>query len=382
MLNSKRSRLEDLNRDELLAKLKAQGTVHELDISARHRSGEVRQFQISAETIEINNQPHLLSVFRDVTEEKKLADKIRRLSLSVEYSPVTVMITNKDSVIEYVNKKFTELTGYTEEDVIGHHPGILFAEKKSKEAFTDLRKNLLEGKAWREEILNKKKNGELYWAEHTIYPILDEDGNITYVVSYHEDITERKKQSEQLTYQASHDLLTGLINRREFERRLDRIFTTTKLDNSQHVFCFLDLDKFKIINDTCGHVAGDELLRQIGMLLRNLIRTRDTVARLGGDEFGILMEHCRLEKAQQVAENIRAAIEDFQFNWEGETFSIGVSIGITSITADKQDVIELQKQADEACYAAKEAGRNQVFIYSDNAVFSAGNEVSDNQNIR
>ncbi len=113
-----------------------------------------------------------------------------------------------------------------------------------------------------------------------------------------------------------------------------------------------------------------------------MIRKRDTVARLGGDEFGILMEHCLLEKALQVAENIRTAIEDFQFEWEGNTYSIGVSVGLTSITADKQDVTEIQKQADEACYAAKEAGRNQVFIYSDNAVFSAGKVDSDNQNIR
>lgn len=177
------------------------------------------------------------------------------------------------------------------------------------------------------------------------------------------DITARKKNEEKLSYQATHDALTGLINRVEFEQRTNRLLSTIEKDEAEHAMCFLDLDQFKVINDTCGHLAGDELLRQLGMLLHNTVREQDTLARLGGDEFGVLMEHCPVDQAQRVAEAILDAINGFQFFWEGETFRIGVSIGLISITKATGNYTDLFKQADAACYLAKEFGRNRIHIY-------------------
>jgi diguanylate cyclase (GGDEF)-like protein len=178
-----------------------------------------------------------------------------------------------------------------------------------------------------------------------------------------EDITETRKLSEQLEYQASHDPLTKLLNRREFDHRLQRVLDTARIEGTEHALCYLDLDQFKIVNDTCGHAAGDELLRQLGDLLSNSFRRRDTLARLGGDEFGILMEHCSLQQAQHVAENVRKEIEAYRFAWDTRVFSVGVSIGLVPISNTGLNSIDVLKQADAACYAAKDAGRNRIHTY-------------------
>ncbi len=177
------------------------------------------------------------------------------------------------------------------------------------------------------------------------------------------DITERKLAQEKLSYQASHDALTGLINRFEFEKRTQRLLATIMHDKSEHAMCFLDLDQFKVINDTCGHVAGDELLRQLGRLLQNTVRDRDTLARLGGDEFGVLMEHCPLEQANRVAGAMLKAIQEYQFFWEGEVYRIGASLGLVAIIEATGSFTELFKQADVACYLAKDLGRNRIYAY-------------------
>ena len=176
--------------------------------------------------------------------------------------------------------------------------------------------------------------------------------------------TSKSKQAERkLSHQACHDPLTGLNNRYEFERRVARLLATVKEDKSEHAICFMDLDQFKIINDTCGHTAGDELLRQLSSVLINAVRHRDTLARLGGDEFGVLIEHCSIDDAYRVAKSLKKAIQNFQFSWEGKLFKIGVSIGLTAITDDKISLTELLKQADASCYMAKDKGRNRIHIY-------------------
>ena len=178
-----------------------------------------------------------------------------------------------------------------------------------------------------------------------------------------EDITEAYKLSQQLSYQASHDVLTGLVNRREFEIRLEVLLHENKGSGEEHALCYLDLDQFKIINDTCGHLAGDELLRQLGELLQTKVRKKDTLARLGGDEFGVLMENCSLEQAQHVAQNLRELVEGFQFVWIDKRFSIGISIGLVPIDDRGGDATDILSAADAACYAAKDAGRNRIHVY-------------------
>ncbi len=173
------------------------------------------------------------------------------------------------------------------------------------------------------------------------------------------------KLKEKLNFQATHDELTRLVNRREFERRVDHLLSTIPIEQGKHVLCFMDLDQFKIVNDTCGHDAGDHLLRQISAVLQETIRKRDTLARLGGDEFAILFEHCSLEDAYRVTASILNAVQDFQFLWDGRSFKLGVSIGLVAFSDPSPKMSELLKAADSACYLAKDAGRNRIHIYRD-----------------
>ena len=176
-----------------------------------------------------------------------------------------------------------------------------------------------------------RKDGSSFPAEYSSYPIR-EGGRISGAVLVFRDVTEAQAMAQQLSHQATHDLLTGLVNRREFERRLTRVLANVRADQVEGALCYLDLDQFKVVNDTCGHAAGDELLHQISALLQEKMRHRDTLARLGGDEFGILLEHCPLDQALRIANELREVVQDFRFVWQGRTFSVGASIGVVALT--------------------------------------------------
>ncbi len=208
-----------------------------------------------------------------------------------------------------------------------------------------------------------RDDGQVRYIHEVADGILDADGNLVQMAGVLHDITERKQVEDTLAHQATHDALTGLINRDGFERRLARVLETTRTSQDEHALCYLDLDQFKVINDTCGHMAGDELLRQLGYLLSATVRKRDTLARLGGDEFGVLMEHCSLRQAHQVANKIRSEVAEFRFAWATQTFRIGVSIGLVPITETSESVTTLLSAADSACYMAKDEGRNRVHVY-------------------
>jgi len=166
-----------------------------------------------------------------------------------------------------------------------------------------------------------------------------------------------------LIYQASHDALTGLINRREFEQRLERTLQSAIQQGREHALCYMDLDQFKVINDTCGHAAGDELLRQLALLLKGNLRERDTLARLGGDEFALLLENCSIADALEVADTFRAEVQRFRFKWGERIFAVGMSVGMAAITRDSGTTASLLSAADAACYVAKDRGRNQIHLY-------------------
>jgi len=184
--------------------------------------------------------------------------------------------------------------------------------------------------------------------------------NEGYVNFYGKDITDSERMKKEIAYQASHDSLTGLNNRREFENRLRQLLHSTQQEKIEHALLYMDLDQFKVVNDTCGHAAGDRLLKQISSLMLRKIRSSDTLARLGGDEFGIILTSCSQKKASQIANNILQLIKDFHFVWQGKNFQIGVSIGVVSITPESGSLSELLSAADSACYIAKESGRNRV----------------------
>ena len=178
----------------------------------------------------------------------------------------------------------------------------------------------------------------------------------------HTVIVRISEKNRQLAYQATHDPLTGLINRREFEIRVERAIAHARAQAATHALLYLDLDQFKIVNDTCGHAAGDELLQQLAQILLSTVRHRDTLSRLGGDEFGMLLENCPLDKAVEIANNLLKSIEGYQFTWSESTFTLGISIGIVPIDRSTTDIASAMSAADSACYIAKESGRNQVQI--------------------
>jgi len=215
---------------------------------------------------------------------------------------------------------------------------------------------------YKQELRQICHNGKIIWVRATARLVENEyrQGGLLLVG---EDITEARLLSESIAYQASHDALTGLANRSQFDSYIKQAVALAYADNSEHVLCYLDLDQFKVVNDTCGHLAGDELLRQLGDLLRTHIRKQDFVARLGGDEFGVLMIKCSLNEAFLACENLRDLVKDFRFVWEDRSFTLGVSIGISAINGSSGNAVNLLKEADSACYVAKDNGRNRVHVF-------------------
>lgn len=206
-------------------------------------------------------------------------------------------------------------------------------------------------------------NGGLVSVDVTVSELLDEDGAVIGWVMVLRDVSLERQLTNELVYQASHDMLTGLVNRSEFENKLKEALETSRQQDSQHALLYMDMDQFKLVNDTCGHTAGDDLLKQVAKMLNLQMRKRDLVARLGGDEFGVLLFSCNQDKAQEVAERIRKSLNDFHFSWEGKYFDVSASIGLVMINRDSSSLTDLLSCADLACYAAKDAGRNMVHCY-------------------
>lgn len=207
--------------------------------------------------------------------------------------------------------------------------------------------------------------GEPRWVEVSMNRVRLETGKL--VIGILRDITERRMLQTRLHHHASHDDLTGLMNRREFQQRLHALVETTQSDPSQHALVYIDLDQFKVVNDTCGHLAGDELLRQLSKRFLRQIRSRDVIARLGGDEFGLLLHNLPAETAMQVAATLCEAMAKYRFVWGGRSFEITASIGVCAINSDTHSAEEALSSADAACYVAKDLGRNRVQLYFDGA---------------
>lgn len=225
-------------------------------------------------------------------------------------------------------------------------------------------------------LLRSRDDGE-YGIEHTVSPIRDAAGEVQGAVMVFRDVTEQRRLSGEMQYRATHDALTGLVNRGEFEARLRRLLEQAHADGSTHALMYIDLDQFKIVNDACGHAAGDQLLRQVARLLAETVRQRDTLARLGGDEFAVLLERCTPVQAQRVAQQICDQMEDFRFLHDEQRFRVGASIGLVPVDTRFGDGQAVLKAADGACYAAKEAGRNRVHLWedSDEAILSRQGEM-------
>lgn len=221
------------------------------------------------------------------------------------------------------------------------------------------------------ELVLKRKDGSKIVVLENSRAVRDAEGTVLFYEGTLTDITAAHELSQQLSYDASHDPLTGLINRREFELRLQRAIEMSQATEKTHAVCYMDLDRFKAVNDTCGHVAGDELLRQLGQRLQQKVRSNDVVARLGGDEFGVLLNNCGPDDAMHVAEGLLKAVDEFQFVWGEKSFSLGVSIGVVTINPQFKRLVQVMNAADTACYAAKDSGRNRIVVYREDEALLA-----------
>ncbi len=277
-----------------------------------------------------------------------------------------VITTDSDDRIQYMNPVAEQLTGWRITEVRGQHIDevINLLDEKTKRSVRDITQR--SGAAPFEDgsnLLLVRQDGRTISVYHRVSPLLDRDGTESGAAIVIRDVSRERELEQELSYQASHDSLTGLFNRRMFEHKLQRLLDSISGDSSEHALCYMDLDQFKVINDTCGHLAGDELLRQLGRMLIKQVRKRDTIARLGGDEFGVLIEYCNLDEARAVAEALRIAVEEFRFVYDGKSFNLGVSIGLVPIDAASASIADVLSAADGACYTAKEKGRNRIHVF-------------------
>ncbi|MCU7807603.1 MAG: EAL domain-containing protein [Candidatus Thiodiazotropha sp. (ex Semelilucina semeliformis)] len=304
-------------------------------------------------------------VFTDITDHKQRDVQIRTLSQAVEQSPVSVIVTDPDGVIEYVNSSFEVTTGYQLSEVKGKKSKFLESANLSKEVYLELWQAIGNGKSWQGEYQNRKKNGGIFWEHANISPVLDESGTVCHLVSINEDITLRKQQEEHILHQANFDALTGLSNRFLALDRLSQLVSEAKRNRECVAVLFLDLDDFKKINDTMGHEAGDKLLIEAATRLRSVVRASDTVGRLGGDEFIVLLSGITDgTDAIPVSENILARFRD-TFSIDGRELVLTTSIGIAAYPVDGNCASELLRNADSAMYHSKEHGRNTYSFFTD-----------------
>lgn len=307
----------------------------------------------------------------DLTELKESEAALRVHAQAFEQNPASIVITDNAGRIEYVNPKFTNLTGYTLEEARGQSPGILKSGHTSAEEYRQLWQTLLKGEVWTGEFHNRKKNGEYYWENAVISPIRTEDGTIIHFLAVKEDITARKEAEHRLAasendrrYQAQHDTLTGLPNRRLFQDRFRQALQRAHRNASHLALLFLDLDRFKNINDSVGHETGDRILHEVARRLQLMTRQTDTLARFGGDEFALLLETTTDPKSSSlVARKILEELAQPILVAEQE-FYLTTSIGLALFPSDGTDLESLLKAAEAAMYRAKDQGKNTYQFYT------------------
>ncbi len=339
--------------EELLARIETHLSIQQLQHNLSQKNAQLVQ------QIEKNERIQEALFF-----EKELAQ------VTLKSIGDAVITTNADGYITSLNPIAESLTGWTQTEAQGTH---LFEVFKIVNEFTgNPVENPIVQALDQIKIINLAqntnlitRNGSLFPIDDSAAPIQDRQGNVLGAVIIFRDITATRDLTRQLSWQASHDSLTGLMNRLGFEQKLEEILAIDNEGYQHHVLCYLDLDQFKVVNDTCGHLAGDELLRQVARLLQQQVREADIFARLGGDEFAFLLYQCPLEKAIEIAEMSRDVIENLRFSWDKQVFRISVSIGVVAIAPEMMDKNTLFGIADAACYAAKDRGRNCVQVYQD-----------------
>ena len=333
--------------------------VRAFGLAERNTTGEVVRFQ---------------GAYQDISERKlseiALAESHESLRVTLMSIGDAVITTDPDGFVEWMNPVSERLTGWTAEQARGRPLQQVFHivnEETRLPTENPVATCLAQGKVvgLANHTLLLSQNGEEYGIEDSAAPIRDEAGTVLGVVLVFHNVTEQRRLSNEMTYRASHDDLTDLFNRTEFESRLGKLLQQSHENKSRHAMMFIDLDEFKLVNDACGHSVGDQLLQQVSKLLRDSVRAHDTVARLGGDEFGVLLDHCSIDQAQRIAQQICDRMEEHRFQHDEHRFRIGTSIGLVPVDISLETTAAVMQAADTSCYAAKEAGRNRFHTWFD-----------------
>jgi diguanylate cyclase (GGDEF)-like protein/PAS domain S-box-containing protein len=300
--------------------------------------------------------------------EAELALEKERLHVTLQSIADGVISTDHEGRITFINKAAEKMTGWSVEAALGQLIDTVFdsrLEDQPDKPAGLMAQCLGTGRVYHATSysLLKNNNGQSRYIREIASPILGERGAVIGAVMVFRDATKRRELMRELEHSATHDPLTDLENRTSFERRLEKSLEMAKDNKSQHALCLIDLDHFKAVNDEAGHSAGDALLKKIAELLQSSCRDSDCVARLGGDEFGLILNECSLKMARNITHKIVRRVAALQFEWQGETFPVGASIGITAIDGSVTSATELYRNADNACYAAKRNGRSCVVVF-------------------
>jgi diguanylate cyclase (GGDEF)-like protein/PAS domain S-box-containing protein len=353
----------------------ASGRPLNIEFRVRWSDASVRRLKAAANVHQGPGGPkRMVGVCWDVTELHELGVALARQNELMRVTMASigdaVLTTDEQGRVTWLNPVAERMTGWTSTEAVGRASGQVLhlvhqTTREPAESPIDacLRSQDTAGMAHQTVLI--ARSGVEYGIEDSASPIRAADGAILGSVLVFHDVTEQRRISGEMTYRATHDALTGLVNRAEFESRLKRVLEVAHQRDSQHALFYIDLDQFKLVNDACGHSVGDQLLQQISKLLTEIVRSRDTLARLGGDEFAVILEHCEVEQAQRVAQAICDRMDDFRFIHDERRFRIGASIGLVPIDSRWATTSAAMQAADASCYAAKEAGRNRVHVWFD-----------------
>ncbi|TCV87340.1 EAL domain-containing protein [Sulfurirhabdus autotrophica] len=350
-----------------------------LSIVAEEITGLKSDLQIiplirNAVVLDRDTEPLIIEAFIDLTEHKQTQETLNRLSefnrLLVDSSGEGIFSVDVDLHCTFANQAAASILGYKSEDLIGQHIHTLFHSKQEDGNLLPIEdipiyKVISSGLGMEANEVFWNRNGHAIPVQYQCNPI-HESGSVSGAVVVFRNVSEARATAKKLDYLATHDALTGQLNRHAFEQRLANVIKHAYEDEFNHVLCYIDLDQFKIVNDTCGHAAGDELLRQLSEMIQNNLRRTDIFARLGGDEFGLLFANCPMEKAKVLAQELLSRISEYRFSWNNKLFSLGASIGMAELNRHIPDTSTAMSAVDAACYVAKERGRNRLHIYQAN----------------
>ncbi len=329
--------------------------LRQVEFSATNPGSRAQDLEISLDQAARDRvHEELLGTF-DTTDEY-------RYHVIYDNTPMICFTLNFEGEVLFANRFGLQFLGYQRDEVTHRSVVDLYAPEDRAMALDHLAGvTSSPGRVHRWDIRRQKKNGNIVWVRETARAIgRSPDGMILMTC---EDIDDTYRLTAQISHQATHDELTGLANRKALEQRLTQVLESAHAEKTEHTLAVIDLDQFKIVNDTCGHSAGDELLRQVARLLKAVVRKRDTLARLGGDEFAILIEDCSVARAHSGIEAMRQAIESFQFIWDGRSYKVAASIGLVAVNNQCEDTNSVLSMADAACFAAKDSGRNRIHCY-------------------